>query len=656
MERKMKETPETFFKFYNIVPCNIGREKLQAQDVIELEAKTGIRIALYSLTLHPEGFPARKKADLLIESYRKFSRALRGSKVRPGVLIQSILGHWPRVDKEEEKWIRTVDLDGNTPRFCPLDKNYRNYIFETVAALAKEHPCFILGDDDIRGFSPKAECFCKLHTAEFNRRTGKRFTPERYRLAVRNSKVGDAVFNAFEQLRQDTVNGVCRLIREAIDSVDPSIPAGTCMPFWELRFNGNAARAIAGKDQPPVMRIASGKYTEQTALDLGVNHLATMACRLFWHDIPEVLDEADTCPHTLYSKSARSVHAKLCSAVFAGLNGAKIWCVNTHKGDFPINRKYTDVLEKYSRLYPALAKTLRDAVPEGVIIPVHDRFPNWHPSDGRENFIPAENWVDRMLGVYGIPFRASFDLDENGIYAVSGENAIDRFDDDQLRQLMTRKVLLDGPAAAALTRRGFAADLGVKAEYRDFAFNREMSADGKTMYPISKAKGIPHLTKTASSAEVLTFLGYAPFSNSQAEKVCPGAVLYRNRRGGVICTTAFQRDFVFSWVQDKRKLWMESILEHLNGKKLPFTAADFQPAMLLHRQLKSGESVLGIFNLCFDPMDTVSIRCAKKPVKAEILQAHGRWKELAFKWGKGVMELPVRLECYEPAVIRITSR
>ncbi|MBR6073825.1 MAG: hypothetical protein IKP87_00850, partial [Victivallales bacterium] len=189
----MKKTPKDFFRFYNIVPCNCGREKQQARDVIELQARTGIDIALYSLSLHPEGFPARKKAALLIESYRKFSRALEGSKVKPGVLLQSILGHWPRVDKDEEKWTRTVDLDGNTPRFCPLDENFRNYIFETVAALAKEKPCFILGDDDIHAFSPKPECFCKLHTAEFNRRTGRHFTPEQYRQAVLTCKAGDSV-------------------------------------------------------------------------------------------------------------------------------------------------------------------------------------------------------------------------------------------------------------------------------------------------------------------------------------------------------------------------------------------------------------------------------------------------------------------------------
>ena len=70
---------------------------------------------------------------------------------------------------------------------------------------------------------------------------------------------------------------------------------------------------------------------------------------------------------------------------------------------------------------------------------------------------------------------------------------------------------------------------------------------------------------------------------------------------------------------------------------------------------KSGQDVLGIFNLGFDPLDTVLIRCAKKPVKAEILQVNGRWKVLPFDWDKGVMELPVRLECYEPAVFRVAT-
>ena len=643
------------FRFYNIVPCNPGKEELQAQDVIELEARTGIDIALYSLTLHPEGFPARKKAEYLIESYRKFSRALQGSKVKPGVLIQSILGHWPRVDKDEEQWTRTIDLLGRKVRFCPLDPGYRDYIFRTIADLAKEHPCFLLGDDDIRSFSPNAECFCDLHTAEFNRRTGRSFTPEEYRKAVAESKVGDEIFNAYEQLRQDTVNGVCGLIREALDSVDPTIPAGTCMPGWELRFNGFASRAIAAKGQPPVMRIANSRYMETDNIDFAETHLRSQSLRQFWKEIPVVLDETDTCPHTLFSKSAISVHAKLVSAVFAGLNGSKIWYINCHKGRAPINRKYTKVLEKYRGYYPALADLMCQAQPAGVIIPMHDYFPTWHPGNFHEDFLTAENWVRQLIGIYGIPFTGSYDLTQDGIYAVAGADAVNRFSEAQLKQLMTRKVLLDGAAAVALTKRGFASCMGVSAEFRDFRFNRESSADGKRGYPISKHPDVPFLTVLDPNAEVLTRLGYAAFSTSpDVEDVAPAAVLYRNAEGGLICTTVFTPKVTFSWAQDLRKKWLIRIFDRMNGSQIPFTAVENQWIMLIHRKLQSGQNLLGFFNLGFDAMETLEIRCAEKPAKAELLLPSGEWQELKTAWNDGILSLPVSLACYEPAVIRIS--
>ena len=37
-----------YFRFYNVVPCNIGREKLQAQDVIELPAYISLKRAQFA--------------------------------------------------------------------------------------------------------------------------------------------------------------------------------------------------------------------------------------------------------------------------------------------------------------------------------------------------------------------------------------------------------------------------------------------------------------------------------------------------------------------------------------------------------------------------------------------------------------------------------
>ena len=60
--------------------------------------------------------------------------------------------------------------------------------------------------------------------------------------------------------------------------------------------------------------------------------------------------------------------------------------------------------------------------------------------------------------------------------------------------LLSRRLLLDGPATVELIRRGFASELGVKAEMKDFRFNREFSADGKQLYPTAKNPNVPFLT------------------------------------------------------------------------------------------------------------------------------------------------------------------
>ena len=163
--------------FFNIVPYSPGKEKETAGDMLDYVEKTGNDIVLYCLSLHPEGFPAMDKVHRIIESYRKLKAELANSNVKLGILLQSILGHWPRVDKELEPWTRSVNVNGDPVRFCVLDENFRKYIFDVAAMLAAEKPVFLLGDDDIRGFSPLAECFCERHTAEFNARTGNDFTP-----------------------------------------------------------------------------------------------------------------------------------------------------------------------------------------------------------------------------------------------------------------------------------------------------------------------------------------------------------------------------------------------------------------------------------------------------------------------------------------------
>ena len=101
------------FTLYNVAQFSPGNEKVAAADAKEYLERTGNDLVLYSLTLHPEGRPAIEKVRRHVESFGKFKAELSGSPVRAGILVQAILGHWPRVDKDIEDWTRTVDAKGN---------------------------------------------------------------------------------------------------------------------------------------------------------------------------------------------------------------------------------------------------------------------------------------------------------------------------------------------------------------------------------------------------------------------------------------------------------------------------------------------------------------------------------------------------------------
>ena len=217
------------FTVYNVLPFSPGREAQCAEDCRGYMAATGGDLCLYSLSLHPEGRPAMEKVERYLESYRALRRELEGSGVRLGVLVQSILGHWPRVDKDIEDWTRTVNIKGEKVRFCPDDPGFAKYIDLTFAMLAKERPAFILTDDDVRAYSHDAECFCPRHVAEFNERRGTKYTEAELRKRLSSVRQGDPDYVAFLAVQREMMERLVKRFRAAIDSVDPSIPAGA---FW----------------------------------------------------------------------------------------------------------------------------------------------------------------------------------------------------------------------------------------------------------------------------------------------------------------------------------------------------------------------------------------------------------------------------------------
>ena len=645
------------FTVLNIAPFSPGSEDQLVKEMIEYRDRTGGDVVLYSLSLHPQGFPAIKKAEILVASYRKLRESLEGSGIRLGVLVQSTLGHWPRVDGREEPWMRSITLEGKPKRFCPIDPGCRRYIQDVARMLALEKPCFILLDDDVHASgSFGVECFCERHVAMFNEVNGTSHTSESLRDAVKNCKPGDAVCVAFEKMQRMFVNELVDTFRAAVDEVDPSIPAGACMPYREHRFAGVTAKHLAAKGQAPVLRIDNSLYLQRTLVNFAYSIAYTMAISDWWRrEVPFLLDESDTCPHNRWSMSASLLAMKLQAAAFCGLSGSKLWYCNAHKGKFPISRAYTDALAAQRGVCDAIAAAAQGSDLSGIVVPVIGGRAPWCPSMQSERFVGSGNWGVGMAGGFGVPFCCRSDFTADGIYALGGAETVARMSDDELHEMFRHRVLVDGAAATALTARGLQHLSGVKAECTKPKYNVERDLAEGVSYPFGRNEKTPFLTPVVPGAEVVTHLCYSAFAGStDFDAVSPGMVLATNALGGTVVTTAFFAGG-YGWNQpsltDMRKEWFLKALSKLGWNGL--AVLNDQDVLALERKCKDGSTLFAVFNTNFDEMESLKIRTPRCPKSVEVLSVGGVWQHVDVSVSNGEMELPVRLPCAHACVLRI---
>ena len=647
------------FTLYNVMPYSPGREAQCAADCREYARRTGCDLVLYSLSLHPEGKPAMEKAERLVASYRALKRELEGSEVRLGVLVQSILGHWPRVDRETENWTRTVNVKGEKVRFCPDDPGFAGYIDSVFAMLATERPAFILTDDDVRAYSHDAECFCPRHIAEFNARMGTELTEAEVRERVAAASQDDSAYKTFLSVQRGMMERLARRFRAAIDSVDPSIPAGVCMGGEETFLVGPLARTVAAKWQTPMVRLANGSYMERYQTRLPESAIRTLGFAELYRDSEiDLLCEADTCPHNFWSKSALSFFTHLELSAFCGLKGAKVWYVGAHKGQTPVSRGYVDVLARNRGLLDALSREVGETTgAAGVAVPSFSRFPNWHlAGDHREMPINPGTFAQGVFIPFGIPFRAEGDFTSDGVYVVSSTNEVKRFTDAELDQVFSHKVLVTGEAALALTRRGRRDLIGLSAERRTFRYNVERDAATKTRYAASPSDRMPFFSEISEGAEIVSHLGYSPYAGAaEFEAVAPGAVLWRNALGGTVAVCAYHAEMMsLHLFSDERKAYVLKLLDRLCGGPLPFVCGNSQDVLVLARNRRDGGAAVMVVNLNSEPITSLRLR-APGAAEVSILSSGGTWESQNFSRDGEWIDIPVPIAFYEAKVFRILS-
>ncbi len=629
----------------NIVPLLTDHAEEISKDLIRLCRGRVIDSAAFEFTLVPEGVPAFDKAGECVRRFRIFQNLLKGSGLPVGILFQATMGHgWVPDSPADFQRIRRIDGEFQYT-FCPEDPRFRSYLYDSVVKSAQAGPDFLMLDDDTRMITGRNACFCPLHTAMFNREYGTDFTSDSLIEAVKTSR--DTAVK-FDSLMKKSMENFARLIRSALDSVNPDLFCSFCVCAEDLRHAPEIARILAGKDRTPVVRINNGFYLKDSPRNFSSWVFRTAAQTAAFPENFTLLAEPDTCPQNRYSTSASFMRSHLILSLLEGCRGGKLWITRTGGYEPESGLEYRRVLKEDSGLLEAVSDMRFNWTAPAIPLPAEPPF-NFPCMTGTLR----SGW-NETFGRMGIPF--CFRRGPGKITLLTACQA-DSLSDSELREVFRNHVLLDGSAAIALSKRGLDSLTGVRAKPWSGSHVSVERWNGETIVIPGDSEFAELLPgKSAAVRSELFHRGYV--FDSAEEKLSPGAVLFAGPSGGKVLTLAcfygkndgFRSFSIFNEVRKRQ------ILSFLN-ELAPLDAYCPGDAELMVKcgVLPDGSRIVTVFNCGLDPLKSIPLRgtWADSCTEPMVLSGKGVWKPLKFERENGVLNLRTALLPVRVSILKI---
>ena len=361
-------------------------------------------------------------------------------------------------------WAKFRNFDGTERAFtaCPGEEGFRKDLAAKAAALAAEaHPFLYLMEDDFRYWG--LGCFCGKHLRRFSEQTGVNRGREALVKALRvPGPEGQKLRMAWHRLQVSDLVATAKEVAAAVEAVSPSTRIGLCAPGgFPERETAEIARALAGKHRPVVRWYGSFYGYDYPVLTSGRLFSAQWSRENLPSDI-EYMYEADPCPRTRFYASAARMEALISTTLASGFCLPLFQALLTREDALETAPDYLDMHGR--RLDRFLA--IKEEAAKGRLIGVQA----WFDSDMRvggmggdaKRPLDPEAWF-RTVNRFGMPVTMA----DAPVKLFAGHHTFRTMDDLAITNLLSGAVFLDGAAAEALTERGFASLIGVKATMRN---------------------------------------------------------------------------------------------------------------------------------------------------------------------------------------------
>ena len=602
----------------NIAPLLVNHADDITNDLADLYDKKVIDSVAFSFTLVPEGVPPFDKAAEYTRRFKIFQKLLKKKGVPTGILIQATWGHgWVPDSPTDFQQIRRID-GSYQYTMCPEGESFRDYVRKAIMTAAAAQPDFFMLDDDTRFITGRSACFCPLHTALFNEKTGRNLTSDQLREAVKTS-VDDA--HIMDGILQESMNKYAHLIRDSIDAVNPTIPCSFCLCSQDVRHAPAVAKILAGKSGEAVIRINNARYLQDSLRSIPSWLHFTAAQVAAFDDDVTLICEPDTFPQNRYSTSAATLRMHLVMSALEGCKGGKFWITRMSSFEPNSGKAYrqalADVSLKLEAIY-AMKPSWR-----GICIPMPPEPVFNYPTS------PTGGGWHETFGRMGLPIY--FSKKPAAVVALSALQ-INILSDDEIKELFQHSVLLDGSAAIALTKRGISNLCGCMAESWPLEHVTFEQEEGHEIMPFNNS-GIA-LLKPADGTQVLTNLYHRAFIfDENQKKLAPGAVLYEKPNGKKVITFAHEYGWndglrSFGMFNETRKQLLIKFFQKLDA--LPIWYPDDAEILMKAAVLPDGSKIAVALNIGLDTLDELPLTGPwTQTTTVQELATDGIWQPIA---------------------------
>ena len=620
---------------YSIMPLDIDHIDEICED-IRLQYETGVASCpLFSCTLVPEGNPPADKASELCEIYAKFKAKLDTMGIPSGILVQATIGHGWRLSSMFPYQQYTNFNNGEMKNTaCPTDDGFKEYIRHAFTVIAKHKPHHIMLDDDFRliTFRDGCGCACPEHMRRFNEAAGTSLSREElWQIVSKDHELCEKYTDIMVKVQLESLYETARVMRDAIDAIDPTIPGSYCCVGNDVEGAHEIARIMAGKGHPIVIRINNGNYTAQSTRDLPNSfHRAAHQIAKLKGKADVILAETDTCPQNRYSTGAMPLHSHFTGTILEGAAGAKHWITRLKCHEPQSGKAYRKILGANKGFYEALSEIVPTLEWQGFRIPVSDTPHLNFKTD--MSCSASEGWGSCVLERLGLPVYFGTDL--GGILCLNGD-ADKVYSDEEIKKILGGSVFLASDTARNLIRRGFGKYLGVDVrEWNGKGLTSEMFLKGDikgntTNLPV----GCLELVPLSDAVEVDSVI-YHAIGKMPKENLFPAVTTFKNELGGTVVTfcgtpvAKYNLVEAFSFLSYSRKKQLISLAKELGH--LPVYYPGDEELYFRCAKMQDGGTFCSLINIGIDPIDEIELVGNLNPTKIYKLCKDGTRSEVEF--------------------------